>query len=470
MKKLIYTLLLLLAASFTVNAQQQFWYEGIHYEVLTADEYNGGYTAAVISAVEDSYSGEITVPRKVKTFIPYYESTIEKEFDVVAVGNGAFADCAGLTRINLPSTVLSIGDNAFKNCTGLTSISLPYKLTAISKNTFNGCTSLSSITIPAHVQEIGANAFEGCTSLTSISIPGSVTSMDWNVFYGCTGLTRVTINGSMSSLNGTFFGCTGLTNVDIPVSVKTLNGTFTGCTNLTSVNIPSSVTTIGDRTFDGCSRLSNIYIPNSVTSIGDMAFRNTALTVLELPSTVTSVGEDAFYGCTGLTAVTSRALNPPVMANEEGFAAQTYGLAALQVPQTALNAYQNADWWKLFDNIQGNEMYDRCYDFEQDGIYYLITGLNTVDVTYRDTQYNSYSGSVTVPATVTRNGVTYSVTGIGSRAFYGCTGLNEVSLPDGIKRIGEEAFYNDYSMTSINLPGQLTAIGDKAFFDCSGLT
>lgn len=76
-------------------------------------------------------------------------------------------------------------------------------------------------------------------------------------------------------------------------------------------------------------------------------------------------------------------------------------------------------------------MYNRCYDFEQDGIYYLITGLNTVDVTYRDIQYNCYSGDIIIPATVTRNGVTYSVTGIGDRAFYNCRGLGSVSLPEG---------------------------------------
>ena len=59
-----------------------------------------------------------------------------------------------------------------------------------------------------------------------------------------------------------------------------------------------------------------------------------------------------------------------------------------------------------------------AYDFEVDGIYY---GKNsdgkTVYVTYKDTNYNSYSGSVVIPSTVTYSGTTYSVTSIGSYAF-----------------------------------------------------
>jgi hypothetical protein len=201
-----------------------------------------------------------------------------------------------------------------------------------------------------------------------------------------------------------------------------------------------------------------------------MAFSNTGLTSLELPRTVETLGENAFYGCTALRAVTSRAVAPPMMANEDGFAYQAYQLAALRVPQSSVNIYRNTDWWKLFSDVQGNEMFDRCYDFEQDGIYYLITGLNTVDVTYRDTQYNSYSGNVTVPATVTHNGVTYSVTGIGNQAFSICSNLTTVSLPATITRIGEKAFYYDGALSSVNLPEPLTAIGDYAFYYCSGLT
>ena len=57
-----------------------------------------------------------------------------------------------------------------------------------------------------------------------------------------------------------------------------------------------------------------------------------------------------------------------------------------------------------------------AYSFEVDGIYYNKNG-NNATVTYRDNNYNSYSGEVTIPSTVTYDGVTYTVTAVGDNAF-----------------------------------------------------
>ena len=81
-----------------------------------------------------------------------------------------------------------------------------------------------------------------------------------------------------------------------------------------------------------------------------------------------------------------------------------------------------------------------AYDFEVDGIYYNIDG-NSVSVTCRDNSYNSYSGDVVIPATVTYNDVVYNVTSIGSEAFYYCSGLTSVTIPQGVTSIGNAAFY-----------------------------
>ena len=93
-----------------------------------------------------------------------------------------------------------------------------------------------------------------------------------------------------------------------------------------------------------------------------------------------------------------------------------------------------------------------AHDFEvvnADGktIYYEITSSSdlTVAVTYRGTFTSSYSneytGAVTIPATVTYNGKTYSVTSIGERAFYDCTGLTSVTISNSVTRIGWYAFH-----------------------------
>jgi hypothetical protein len=106
---------------------------------------------------------------------------------------------------------------------------------------------------------------------------------------------------------------------------------------------------------------------------------------------------------------------------------------------------------------------------------------------------NSISGDLEIPATVTHEGVTYtvteidgwafsdcsnltcvtipdSVTTIGEFAFNGCSGLTSVTIPNSVSTIGGWAFYGCSSLTSVTIPNSVTTIGEFAFDGCSGLT
>lgn len=109
-----------------------------------------------------------------------------------------------------------------------------------------------------------------------------------------------------------------------------------------------------------------------------------------------------------------------------------------------------------------------AYDFEADGIFYAVgsTTEATATVVFGDAPY---SGEVIIPSTVTHEGTTYRVTSIGEYAFYDCSNLASITLPESLTSIGEHAFSFCSSLTSIVIPEGVTSIGENAFTSCSSL-
>ena len=62
------------------------------------------------------------------------------------------------------------------------------------------------------------------------------------------------------------------------------------------------------------------------------------------------------------------------------------------------------------------------------------------------------------------------VTSIGNYAFYSCSGLTSVTIPNNVTYIGEGIFYGCNNLTSVTIPNSITSIGNSAFYGCSGLT
>ena len=82
---------------------------------------------------------------------------------------------------------------------------------------------------------------------------------------------------------------------------------------------------------------------------------------------------------------------------------------------------------------------------------------------------DTLSGVITIPATVTKDGVKYTVTSIGYDAFELCSGLTSVTIPDSVTSIGDFAFSECNSLTSVTIPDSVTSIGNRAFWDCDSL-
>ena len=111
--------------------------------------------------------------------------------------------------------------------------------------------------------------------------------------------------------------------------------------------------------------------------------------------------------------------------------------------------------------------------FEVGGLFYKTAkgySMDFVEVT-GNPGGGKYSGDVVVPGTVEYDGITYTVKGVGDRAFEGCGDLRKVTISEGIDEIGAYAFIGCGNLERVILPSTLVIIDNSnpVFTGCSKL-
>ena len=110
----------------------------------------------------------------------------------------------------------------------------------------------------------------------------------------------------------------------------------------------------------------------------------------------------------------------------------------------------------------------RSHDFVVNGItYYLNKDGKSVTVTQKR---GSYSGEVIIPKEIKYLNANLVVTSIDDLAFYQCSNLTSVTIPNSVKSIGSSAFNSCPGLTSVSIPNSVKSIGSNAYSNCSGIT
>ena len=186
---------------------------------------------------------------------------------------------------------------------------------------------------------------------------------------------------------------------------------------LKTVTVNGNLSKIGNSAFEGCKELKNITITGkNAVLLGDCAFKNcTGLETVEIIGNL-GTGKNAFEGCTSLRSVKVKE-STMIMLGEYTFFNCT-ALTEADLPGNRMKSIgENAFWG--------------------------CTSLNQFDFS--------------------------DVSSISKFAFYNCSGLKNIEIPEKITKIGDHAFLGCKGIKTLKIPGTVTEIGEWAFANCTGL-
>ncbi len=279
------------------------------------------------------------------------------------ISQEAFRGCTSLASLTLGDSIQYIGASAFRECSRLTEVKIPNLVTRLGDYCFASITALKHVELCDSLQEIGTYCFSG-SGLESISIPASVKSIRDYAFDDCAKLADVVIEDRTADLS---LGSNGSSPLfaDCPLDSVYIGGNITyntsssygyspfyRNTSLRSVVITDQEEEISDNEFYGCTNLKNVTIGGDVKKIGKWAFSGCSnLDYFSFGKSVETIGQEAFSDCVNLTKLISYAEVPPTCGSMALDDINKWN-CVLQVPQSCLAAYQQADQWKEFFFIE----------------------------------------------------------------------------------------------------------------------
>lgn len=393
----------------TKIADDRISFEGIEYKILKAPK---GKKKGKLSA--ECFAGKSVK----KVVFPESITCEDKAYVITRIADYAF-DETKVQSVALSNTITEVGAGAFAYASKLTEVVIPAcEKLEIGDGAFYGCGLLSDLKLDpnAAVSSIGEASFTN-TAITKIVLPESCRFIGAAAFYGCKSLKKAVLGRGVESIGqGAFKHC----NAKLSLSFSGDNPYFRfsdGC--LYSVEDGSLL--------NGDAASGNLVLPEGLTTIPAYCFEgNEALKTVVIPNTVTTLSEGMFMDCTKLTAVTL----PENLSSIEAFAFYNcQKLKAVTIPKTV-------------ELIDGNP-------------FMYCPKLSKITVEKGNTHYRAVKGML----------CSYNKkTIISAPALKG-----EAKLYSSARYIGAFAFCGNTALKTINLNKKLKSVGLGAFYGCSNL-
>ena len=309
-----------------------------------------------------------------------------------------------------------------------------------------------NVSVPNTVRVIGQGAFEDDTNIELVVVPNSVKRIEAYAFWGCDNLDTVVLGKGLTEVGDyAFTNCTGLEQISIP-STATSIGTeaFKDCGNLKDVTIPPETVNIAESAFDGCYQLTIHYEKGSAAEEYAKAFyeRQKEMPGYEekpVPDNPSDLVQQVIATPTPEPAPEETPV-PTQAPVEEGAV-----LGATQIVGNKAVLFMNNTKLQVF----GGEGSQNAGGAETENVPEIGEAVPPVQ--------NSVAGEGAIPKYRIVDGKI-----VADQAYYRNLSLGDMTLADGITEIGEFSFARS-SLTSVTLPQSVEHIGYGAFYHCSQL-
>ena len=412
-------------------------------------------------------------------------ASVELPAGVASVDDAAFR-LTPLRSATLSAALTDLGEYIFADCYALTTVAFPDRcaLEEVPAHAFSDTPALGAVELPPSLVAVREHAFHG-SGLASVAVPASVATIEQGAFADCPRLAHVTVadgNAAYSAVDDVLLDAAGQTLVlypagregeayELPGTVRSIAGyAFQGARNLRSVTLPAGMSELSSYAFSRCRGLEEAVLPEGLDIINVNAFEYcTSLSSVHIPASVRTVARYAFYCDYALGDVS---FDEGSLLSRVGFAAFAYsGLTDVTLPASvgSMGQYAFAGCTGLtsFALADGSALASMpAYTF--DGCEALTSISFGRGCALRSLTARSLEG---LPAlnTVDLSGCT-SLTSVGNYALNRCFALSDVRLPASTQSIGRYAFYGCTSLATLSVPAAVSFIGRYAFTSCAPVT
>ncbi len=347
----------------------------------------------------------------------------------------------------------------------ITDIVVEEGVTAVGKWAFGALENIESVTLPCTVKNVNAYAFANAAKLSVYNYSGSTASYSITVddIYNSYFSALTPAYGTDDVYSETVGNITW--TIDFAAKSLTVEGEGAIEDYAKKYNTPWNVFAVDIKT---------LAIGDGITSLGKWSFGSLSLlTSVELPASVTHIGDRAFANSRKLATVTFNGTEEQYNAIViDGIYNENFTNVTPEFVETEPPAEPDAT----------------TYTLKADGTYeltkYVITdGLDVkIPLAYNGKAVTSIADNVFAGMPITSVIIPCSVETIGASAFEGCTALTSVKVLSGTPEISADMLLDIYensgAQTTEELQGlialaqsdNLAAIGDRAFYGCSALS